>query len=29
MEGQAILQLYFDRSEAAIVQTDIKYGAYC
>lgn len=29
MEDQAILQLYFDRSEAAIVQTDLKYGAYC
>lgn len=29
MEDQAILQLYFDRSEAAIVQTDAKYGAYC
>lgn len=29
MDDQAILNLYFDRSEAAIVQTDIKYGAYC
>ncbi len=29
MDDQAILQLYFDRSEAALVQTDIKYGAYC
>ncbi len=29
MEDQAILQLYFDRSEAAIVQTDLKYGGYC
>ncbi len=29
MDDQAILNLYFERSEAAIVQTDIKYGAYC
>ncbi len=29
MEDQAILQLYFDRSETAIVQTDAKYGPYC
>ncbi len=29
MDDQVILQLYFDRSEAAIVQTDAKYGGYC
>jgi len=29
MEDQTILDLYFDRSEAAIVQTDAKYGGYC
>ncbi len=29
MEDQAILQLYYDRSETAIVQTDAKYGGYC
>lgn len=29
MDDQAIIKLYFDRSEAALVQTDIKYGAYC
>lgn len=29
MEDQAILNLYFERSEAAIVQTDAKYGGYC
>ncbi len=29
MDDQAILQLYFERSEAAIVQTNAKYGGYC
>ena len=29
MDDQAILDLYFSRSEAAIVQTDAKYGSYC
>lgn len=29
MDDQAILDLYFARSEAAITQTDAKYGGYC
>lgn len=29
MEDDQIIQLYFARSEAAIIQTDIKYGKYC
>ncbi len=29
MDDQAILQLYFDRSETAIAQTEAKYGGYC
>lgn len=29
MEDSAIVQLYFDRSESAIQETDRKYGAYC
>ncbi len=29
MDDQEIIQLYFDRSETAIVQTDAKYGGYC
>ncbi len=29
MNDQAILQLYFDRSEAAIIHTEAKYGGYC
>lgn len=29
MEDQGIVQLFFDRSEQAIVETDKKYGAYC
>lgn len=29
MDDQAIVQLYFDRSEDAIAETDAKYGSYC
>lgn len=29
MDDQAIFDLYWDRSEEAIVQTDKKYGKYC
>lgn len=29
MEDMQIIQLYFDRSEEAIVETDRKYGPYC
>lgn len=29
MDDQTIVQLYFDRSEAAIAETDRKYGPYC
>ncbi|MGN1104950.1 MAG: RNA polymerase sigma factor [Candidatus Coproplasma sp.] len=29
MQDEQIIQLYFDRSEMAITQTDIKYGKYC
>ena len=29
MEDIAIIDLYFDRSEQAIVETDSKYGGYC
>lgn len=29
MEDQSILDLYFQRSEQAIVETDRKYGGYC
>lgn len=29
MEDKSIIQLYWDRSEQAIVETDSKYGAYC
>lgn len=29
MEDQAIIQLYFDRNEEAITETDRKYGSYC
>ncbi len=29
MEDSAIVQLYFDRSENAILETDKKYGPYC
>lgn len=29
MEDMQIIQLYFDRSEEAIVETDRKYGQYC
>ncbi len=29
MDDSEILDLYFDRSEQAIVQTDLKYGPYC
>lgn len=29
MEDERILDLYFRRSEAAITQTDVKYGKYC
>lgn len=29
MEDSAIVDLYFLRSESAIVETDRKYGKYC
>ena len=29
MEDDAIVELYWQRSEEAIVQTDRKYGRYC
>ena len=29
MNDDQIIQLYFDRSEQAIKETDIKYGGYC
>ena len=29
MEDEQIVQLYWDRSESAIVETERKYGAYC
>ena len=29
MEDIAIIDLYFERSERAIVETDSKYGGYC
>lgn len=29
MEDNKIIDLYWERSEEAIVQTDIKYGKYC
>lgn len=29
MDDISIVQLYWDRSEQAIAETDIKYGAYC
>lgn len=29
MEDRAIIDLYFQRSEQAIVETDVKYGGYC
>jgi len=29
MDDTSIVQLYWDRSEQAIAETDIKYGAYC
>ena len=29
MDDKNIVQLYWDRSEQAIVETDSKYGAYC
>lgn len=29
MEDQVIIDLYFERSEQAIVETDTKYGGYC
>ena len=29
MDDQAIMDLYFDRNEDAIIQTDKKYGRYC
>ena len=29
MDDSRIIDLYFARSEDAIVQTDAKYGAYC
>ena len=29
MEDNAIIDLYFKRSEQAIVETDAKYGGYC
>ena len=29
MEDTQIIELYFQRSESAISETDQKYGAYC
>lgn len=29
MEDEQIIGLYFERSERAISETDIKYGRYC
>ena len=29
MDDKSIVQLYWDRSEQAIIETDAKYGAYC
>ena len=29
MEDEEIIDLYFDRDESAITQTDKKYGKYC
>lgn len=29
MDDNSIIDLYFDRSEAAITETDAKYGRYC
>ncbi len=29
MEDEKIIQLYFDRNEQAVVETDRKYGGYC
>lgn len=29
MDDNAIIDLYFERSEAAITETDAKYGRYC
>ena len=29
MEDEAIVALYWQRSEEAIVETDRKYGSYC
>ena len=29
MEDQKIIELYFDRNETAISETDKKYGSYC
>ena len=29
MEDNQIINLYFDRSEQAIKETDTKYGGYC
>lgn len=29
MDDELIVQLYWDRSENAIAETDRKYGAYC
>lgn len=29
MEDQGIVELFFNRSEQAIVETDKKYGGYC
>ena len=29
MEDNAIIDLYFKRSEQAITETDTKYGSYC
>ena len=29
MDDRAIVQLYWDRSESAIIETDRKYGPYC
>ena len=29
MEDLKIIDLYFERDEAAITETSVKYGAYC
>lgn len=29
MDDKKIVELYFERNESAIKETDLKYGAYC